>query len=147
MMTTQEVQQEYNATLTMKQQLEAVGFTVDLQVYDGATLSDRRDDETLWETYTAWASFRPDPVMRNLTSSASGWWEDEDKDRLLAELQSESDYDKRFAIWEQVQQQFYEDVPRLKIGNTLRVLVRSSDLRDIGPTEMQPEFSNAWLKK
>ena len=146
-LTTQEVQQEYNATLTMKQQLEDVGFAVDLQVFDGATLSDRRNDETLWEMYTAWASFRPDPVMRNLTSSATGWWEDEEKDQLLADLQSEADYDKRFAIWEQVQQKFYEDVPRLKIGNTNRLLVRSTTLHDIGPTELQPEFSNAWLEE
>lgn len=144
-MTTQEVQQEYNATLTMKQQLESVGFVVELQVYDGATLSDRRNNDTLWEMYTAWASFRPDPVMRNLTSSATGWWEDAEKDQLLADLQSESDYDKRFAIWEQVQQKFYEDVPRLKIGNSRRLLVRSTQLQDIGPTELQPDFSNSWL--
>jgi len=144
-MTTQEVQQEYNATLTIQQQLKAVGFNVDLQVYDGATLSDRRDDEALWEMYTASASFRPDPVMRNLTASATGWWENDEKDQLLAELQAESDYDTRFALWEQVQQMFYEDVPRLKIGNSLRILVRSADLRDIGPTELQPDFSNAWL--
>jgi peptide/nickel transport system substrate-binding protein len=97
--------------------------------------------------YTAWASFRPDPVMRNLTASAAGWWEDEQKDQLLAQLQSESDYDKRFAIWEQVQQRFYEDVPRLKIGNGRRVLARSATLHDIGPTELQPEFSNAWLEQ
>ncbi|HEX5167067.1 MAG TPA: ABC transporter substrate-binding protein [Thermomicrobiales bacterium] len=145
-MTTQEVQQEYNGTLTMSQQLEAVGFKVDLQVYDGATLSDRRDDEVVWEMYTAWASFRPDPVMRNLTASAAGWWEDDEKDQLLADLQSEADYDKRFAIWEQVQARFYEDVPRLKIGNSLRILVRAASLQGIGPTEMQPEFSNAWLE-
>ncbi|HYI14585.1 MAG TPA: ABC transporter substrate-binding protein [Thermomicrobiales bacterium] len=145
-MTTQEVQQEYNGTLVMKQQLEAVGFTVDLQTYDGATLSDRRDDESAWEMYTAWASFRPDPVMRNLTSSAQGWWENEEKDQLLSDLQTESDYAVRFDIWEQVQAMFYEDVPRLKIGNSLRILVRAASLQDIGPTEMQPEFSNAWLE-
>ncbi len=144
-MTTQEVQQEYNGTLVMKQQLEAVGFVVDLQLYDGATLSDRRNEETAWEMYTAWASFRPDPVMRSLTASATGWWENDAKDQLLADLQSESDYDRRFAIWEQVQAHFYEDVPRLKIGNSLRILVRSANLHGIGPTEMQPEFSNAWL--
>src|SRR5690606_36608311 len=51
-MTTQEIQQEYNATVIFKQQLERVGFTVDLQVYDGATLSDRRNDEGAWEVYT-----------------------------------------------------------------------------------------------
>ena len=146
MMTTREIQQEYNGTLVMKQQLESVGFTVDLQVYDGATLSDRRNDDSAWEMYTAWASFRPDPVMRNLTASAPGWWEDTEKDQLLAELQTESNYDKRFAIWEQVQYRFYEDVPRLKIGNSLRILVRSASLHGIGPTLMQPEFSNAWLE-
>lgn len=146
-MMTQEVQQEYNATLTTKQQLEEVGFIVDLQVYDGATLSDKRDDETAWEMYTASASFRPDPVMRNLTVSATGWWENDEKDRLLAELQAESDYDKRFAMWEEVQAKFYEDVPRLKIGNILRVLVWSSSLHNIGPTELQPEFSNAWVDR
>ncbi|MDQ3548311.1 MAG: ABC transporter substrate-binding protein [Chloroflexota bacterium] len=145
-MTTQEVQQEYNGTLVMKQQLEAVGFSVDLQVYDGATLSDRRDDDTAWEMYTAWASFRPDPVMRNLTASAAGWWEDDEKDQLLADLQAESDYDSRFTIWEQVQARFYEDVPRLKIGNSKRILVRAASLHGIGPTEIQPEFSNAWLE-
>jgi peptide/nickel transport system substrate-binding protein len=96
--------------------------------------------------YTAWASFRPDPVMRNLTASATGWWEDEEKDQLLADLQAESDYDKRFAIWEQVQARFYEDVPRLKIGNSKRILVRAAALQGVGPTELQPEFSNAWLE-
>lgn len=144
---TNEVQQEYNATLTMAQQLEAIGFTVDVQVMDGATLSDRRSNEDGWEMYTAWASFRPDPVMRNLTCSATGWWCDAGKDALLERLQTESDYDERFAIWEQVQEAFYEDVPRLKIGNTMRVNAFSDRLHDIGPTEMQPDFSNAWLER
>ncbi len=147
MMVTQEVQQEYNATLTMKQQLENIGFTIDLQVYDGATLSDRRDDDAVWETYTASASFRPDPVMRNLTSSATGWWENDEKDALFAELQTEADFDRRFEVWEQIQYMFYDDVPRLKIGNVRRLLARAAVLEDIGQTEMQPEFSNAWLRE
>lgn len=147
MMVTQEIQQEYNATLTMKQQLEAVGFAIELQVYDGATLSERRNDDALWEMYTASASFRPDPVMRNLTSSATGWWENEEKDELFAELQSESDHDRRYEVWERIQYLFYYDVPRLKIGNIRRVLARSSALSGIGPTQLQPEFSNAWLRE
>lgn len=143
---TREVQQEYNATLAMAQQLEDVGFSVDVQVVDGATLSSRRNEEDGWEIYAAWASFRPDPVMRNLTCSATGWWCNADKDRLLRALQTESDHDDRFAIWEQVQQAFYEEVPRLKIGNTRRVNALSARLHGIGPTEMQPDFANAWLE-
>ncbi|CAN5491479.1 ABC transporter substrate-binding protein [soil metagenome] len=147
MMVTQEIQHEYNATLTMKQQLEAAGFTVELLVYDGATLSDRRNDEAAWETYTASASFRPDPVLRNLTSSATGWWENEEKDALFADLQTEADHERRFEVWEQIQFLFYEEVPRLKIGNMRRLLARAMSLQDIGPTEMQPEFANAWLQE
>lgn len=146
MMTTREIQQEYNGTLVVKQQLEELGVAVDLQVYDGATLSDRRQDPELWETYTAWASFRPDPVMRNMTCSATGWWCDEAKDLLLADLQGESDYETRFAIWERVQGQFYENVPRLKIGNGRRLLVHSATLHGVGSTELQPEFSRAWIE-
>lgn len=145
-MTTQEIQQEYNGTVVFKQQLEKVGFTVDLQVYDGATLSDRRKDEEQWEVYTAWASFRPDPVMRNLTCSATGWWCSEEKDALLARLQRESDFETRVAIWEQVQQAFYDEVPRLKIGDSRRILVRTPNLHGIGQTELQPDFANAWLE-
>lgn len=145
-MTTQEEQFLYNSAVVATQQLEAVGFTVDLQVYDGATLSDRRQDPELWEIYTAGASFRPDPVMRNMTCSATGWWCDEEKDALLADLQSESDYETRFEIWEEIQRRFYEDVPRLKIGDNRRILVRSPQLHGISETtQLQPDFSSAWL--
>lgn len=146
LMTTQEIQLEYNSVLVVKQQLEQVGFTIDLRVYDGATLSDRRQDPEHWEMYVAWASFRPDPVMRNLTCSATGWWCDEDKDELLRQLQSEHEFETRFAIWEQVQERFYQDVPRLKIGDGRRMLVRSPKLLGISSTtSLQPDFSNAWL--
>jgi peptide/nickel transport system substrate-binding protein len=146
-MTTQEIQQEYNGTLVMAQQLESVGFVVDLRVLDGATLSSARNDDTRWDMYSAWASFRPDPTMRNLTARATGWWEDEAKDRLLASLGAETDFKKRFALWEQVQQLFYEQVPRLKIGDSRRILVHSPKLNGIGPDELQPDFSNAWLEE
>lgn len=148
LMTTQEIQLEYNSALVVKQQLEQVGFTIDLRVYDGATLSDRRRAPELWEMYVAWASFRPDPVLRNLTCSATGWWCDEDKDELLRRLQSEHEFEERFAIWEQVQERFYEDVPRLKIGDGRRMLVRSPKLHGISETtSLQPDFSNAWLEE
>ena len=79
--------------------------------------------------------------------SADGWWCDEEKDALLSRLASESDYEIRFGIWEQVQQQFFEDVPRLKIGDSRRIVVRSPQLQGITSTNLQPEFSNAWLEE
>ena len=146
-MTTQEIPQEYNATVVVKQQLEEAGFLIDLQVFDGATLSDLRNDPTAWELYTATASFRPDPVLRNLTCSASGSWCTAEKDALLADLQSEAEFEARYPIWEAVQQAFYEEVPRLKIGSIRRIHPRNGKLQGIGPTELQPDFSNAWFSE
>jgi ABC-type transport system substrate-binding protein len=97
--------------------------------------------------YTASASFRPDPIMRNLTCQATGWWCNETKDELLANLQSEYDLDKRIAIWEEIQQLFYEDVPRIKIGDSRLLRVQASNLEGISATVgLQPDFSNSWLQ-
>ncbi|MDQ3227954.1 MAG: hypothetical protein M3Q50_15165, partial [Chloroflexota bacterium] len=145
LLTTREIVPEYTASLVVKQQLAAVGVAVDVHVVDGATLNDRRYDPALWELYTASASFRPDPILRNMTCAAPGWWCDASKDALLADLSGEADHETRFAIWERVQRQFYEDVPRLKIGDARRLVVHTAHLHDVGPTSLQPEFSRAWL--
>lgn len=145
LLTTGEIQQELNASLVLGQQLAEVGVTVEVKAYDGAALSDLIRDPAAWDLYTASASFRPDPVLRNMTCTASGWWCNPAKDALLAELQGLSDPARRFAVWERVQRQFYEDVPRLKIGDGRRLVVTSAALRDIGPTALQPDFGWAWL--
>lgn len=137
---------EHNAALTIAQQLEAVGFVVDLQVLDAAAIGSLRNDDRAWEIYLASASFRPDPVMRNLTRHASGWWENEHKDLLLAQLQATEDHATRHGYWEQVQAALYEDVPRVKIGDLARVTLRSAQLHGVGPSALQPDFSNAWLE-
>lgn len=138
---------EHHAALTIAQQLEAVGVVVDLQVLDGAALAARRTDEDAWEMYLASASFRPDPVMRNLTAQANGWWEDPAKDRLLADLQTSVDPVERAELWRRVQDAFYEDVPRVKVGNITRLALRSEHLHGVGPSTLQPDFSNAWLER
>lgn len=145
LMTTREVLQEYNAALVAKQQWEAIGVTVDVQVYDGATLSDRRQEAELWDGYAAWASFRPDPILRNMSCTATGWWCDNEKDRLLAALQGEAEYEERVAAWVAVQEQFYEDVARVTFGHGRRLVAHAASLHAVGPTELQPDFANAWL--
>jgi peptide/nickel transport system substrate-binding protein len=145
LLTTGEIQQELNASLVLGQQLADAGVTVDVEAYDGAALSDLIRDPAAWDLYTASASFRPDPVLRNMTCTASGWWCNPAKDALLAELQGSSDPVRRFAAWERVQEQFHEDVPRLKIGDGRRLVVTSARLHDIGPTALQPDFGWAWL--
>jgi peptide/nickel transport system substrate-binding protein len=145
-MVTQAYRDLYNASIMIAQQLEDAGFAVDVQQFDWATLSDRRNDPNLWDLYLTLATFRPDPIMRNLTCDASGWWCDPEKEDLLHLVQAESDFDRRFELWEEVQRLFYEQVPRIKIGDTYPVLARSIRIQNFPEaTQLQPAFWNSWV--
>jgi peptide/nickel transport system substrate-binding protein len=144
-LTTLERPTEHNAALVIAQQLRAVGFDIEVEVVDGATLSSWRADERRYELYLASASFRPDPVMRNLTASAAGWWEDPVKESLLDQLSASDDLGERQELWAQVQARFHEDVPRIKLGDLSRVVAHRRELQGLGPTELQPDLSAAWL--
>ena len=51
-MTTQEYSYMYGEAIVAKQQLEAVGITIDLQVTDWATVLERRAKPEEWDMFT-----------------------------------------------------------------------------------------------
>ncbi len=145
-MVTQAYRDLYNSSVVIAQQLEDVGFEIDMQVMDWATLSDRRNDPDIWDLYLTLATFRPDPIMRNLTCEATGWWCDEEKEELLHLVQVEGNFNERYAIWEEIQRMFYDQVPRIKLGDTFPVLARSPRIQNFPrTTQLQPAFWNSWL--
>jgi peptide/nickel transport system substrate-binding protein len=147
-MVTQAYRDLYHASVVIAQQLEQVGFAVDMEIYDWATLVERRDREDVWDLYLTLATFRPDPIMRNLTCEAAGWWCDPEKDELLKLVQVESDFETRYAIWEEVQRLYYEQVPRIKIGDTYTIIARSPLIESFPQlTQLQPSFWNSWLRR
>lgn len=127
--TTKEYDYMYNSAVVAKQQMEEVGFKVDLQVLDWATLVQRRGKPELWDIFTTGITFTPDPALTsNLQCNWPGWWCHEEKERLLAELIREGDPRKRRAVIERIQAVFYEDVGRIKMGD-LFTMYGSRDLR------------------
>jgi peptide/nickel transport system substrate-binding protein len=116
--TTKEYDYMYNSAVVAKQQMEDVGFKVDLQVLDWATVVQRRNKPELWDVFTTGITFSPDPALSaNLQCNWPGWWCHEEKERLLSELIRESDPKKRRALIERIQAVFYEDVGRIKMGD------------------------------
>ena len=61
--TTKEYDYMYNSALVATQQMEEVGFKVDLQVLDWATLVQRRSKPELWDLFTTGITFGPDPAL------------------------------------------------------------------------------------
>lgn len=147
-MTTQEYQHHYNMSVVGQQQLEEVGFVVDMQVYDWATVADNQNKPDLWDINTTGISFKPDPTMVSVMQlcSFAGWWCSDESVALLDQLQTQSDFEVRYEIWEKLQGRFYEEAAVIKLGDILNVNARSPQLHGFVPqTQLGPILWNVWL--
>ncbi len=145
--TTKEYDWMYKTALVAKQQLEEVGFKIDLQVLDWATLVQRRNKPELFDVFSTGFTFTADPALA--TALQCGWpgaWCQEEKERLMQDLARESDPKKRKALIDRIQAIFYEDVGRIKFGDYFLLDVIRKDLRGFRST---PELFlwNVWLSK
>jgi len=147
-LTTQEYDYMYKAALVARQQLEAAGFKIDLQVLDWATLVQRRGKPELYDVFSTGHPVSFDPVLfSGLQCDWPGWWCHEEKERLMLELGRESDVKKRKAIIDQIQAIFYEDVGRIKFGDAFLFRAGRKELRGSFRALPYIHFWNAWLAK
>jgi peptide/nickel transport system substrate-binding protein len=147
-MTTQEYMHQYNQAVMLEQQLNDAGFEVDLEVFDWATLTERRNDEGAWDIFTTSFSFRVDPIQLPMLQGTSwpGWWASEEKVELTTRLERETEFEDRYEVLEQIQELFYEEAPQVKIGDSLELSARSPLVQNFTtPTQLQPAFWNIWL--
>jgi peptide/nickel transport system substrate-binding protein len=146
--TTKEYEFIYKSSMVAKQQLEEVGFVIDLQVVDWATLNQRVQKPELWEAYVTGYPLNPDPALHvSFRCSFQGWWCNEEKERLVGELRQESDVKKRKALVERIQTVFYEDVGQVKLGDYNTLDVARRDLRGEFRTAPRLYFWNSWLAR
>ena len=145
--TTKEYEWMYKNALVAKQQLEEVGFKIDLQVVDWATLVQRRNKPELWDIFSTGFTFGPEPALLTSTQcNWPGWWCLEEKERANDALTKESDPKKRRAHLERMQQLFYEDVGRIKFGDYFTLDVVRKDVRNF-PALPWTAFWNAYLAR
>jgi peptide/nickel transport system substrate-binding protein len=145
--TTKEYEWMYKNALVAKQQLEAVGFTIDLQVVDWATLVQRRNKPELWDVFSTGFTFGPEPALQtSVQCNWPGWWCLEEKERALEAVARESDPKKRRVLWDRVQQLFHEDVGRIKFGDYFSLDVVRKDVRGF-PASPWLAFWNVWLAR
>src|SRR5437899_1262136 len=117
-MTTQEYKWMYDFALLTKQQLEDLGFNIDLQVVDWATLVKRRNNPKEYDAFTTGIGAFYDPTNAVfLTATCAAWTTAENIQKLQGELARETDPKKRMALWEQQTKQFYEKVPVIRYGD------------------------------
>jgi peptide/nickel transport system substrate-binding protein len=144
---TTEYEHHYKPAVVAKSQLEEVGFKIDLQVSDWATVVQRRNKPELWDAFSTAFTFVPEPTTSaQVLCEWPGWWCSPDKDQLLQAMGRELDFKKRYAMWEKVQTMFYAEVPRIKIGDYFRLDARRKDVLGYEPGPYM-HFWNVWLDK
>jgi peptide/nickel transport system substrate-binding protein len=147
---TQEYTFMYGAAIVLKQQLEDVGITIDFQVTDWATVLENRKKKDAWEIFITSHGFVPDPTQISYVGQMNvypGWWSSESSLALAADLASESDFDTRKGIFDQIQTAAYTEIPAVKVGDASTVSFRSDQLGGWDAQfERGPKFWNFWLK-
>src|SRR4029453_19357127 len=147
-MTTQEYKWMYDFALLTKQQLEDVGFNIDLQVVDWATLVKRRNNSKEYDAFTTGIGAIYDPAHVNfLTANWPGWNNDETMLTLQAELARETEPKKRMALWEQQARLFYEKVRVTGYGDLFGLRAARSTVKGFDESNERIRLSNVWVEK
>ncbi len=147
---TQEYGYMYNSAAIAVQQMEDAGFEVDLQIYDWATILEMRANPDEWDIFVTGHGFVPDPSQITYVGQMNvypGWWSDEVALDLADQLMSESDFDSRYDLWEQIQERAYETVPAVKTGDSSVIAVWNVNVG--GFTEQLQRgipYWNVWLE-
>ncbi|CAO3424077.1 ABC transporter substrate-binding protein [Azospirillum doebereinerae] len=135
----------YKMSLVAQAQLQAAGFTVDLQVLDWATLLQKRGDEKAWDAFFTYHTFVPEPsLITVLNPSYPGWWDTPEKREALAAFNREPNAAARKDKWIELQKRFYTEVPSIKVGDFYNLAAASDKLKNYTPSPW-PFFWNAEL--
>ncbi|CAN7685862.1 ABC transporter substrate-binding protein [Rhizobium sp. LjRoot258] len=146
-LTSRQYEFHYKMAQVAAEYLKLAGFTVDLQVVDWATLTQRRTDKALWDIYISHSPFLPEPALiGSLSPSSPGWWDTPERKSVVDAFTTEVDPKKRIELWANVQKAMYDEVPFMKIGDFNAVSAISTKLAGVNPAPW-PYFWNASTKK
>ena len=148
LLTSQQYDFHYRMALVMAENLKAAGYKVDMQVVDWSTLIQRRNDPALWDIYITHSAVLPEPTLTppQLGDGAPGWWSSPAKDAALAAFNAEADPKKRAALWGNVQNVVFTEVPYIRVGGFNNLTARSAKLDGYVPMPW-PFFWNTGLAK
>lgn len=134
----------YDTAIVYTKQMAQAGFNIDLQVYDWATLIEKRAQPDQWDLFFTHHGFVPDPILISvMNDNYPGWWATPEKKALKDRFTASSDPAERQAIWAEIQTLIYEQVPTMKTGDIYTYNIASPGLKGLGAqTLIWPSFWN-----
>ncbi len=135
-----------NIALVAADYWQQAGLNVDLQMYDWATVLDRRAQPSAYEAFVTGHGFVPDPSLITILSSTyPGWWDSPAKNELLQKFQSEPNMERRIEMWSDFQDLIYEEVPAIRTGTYYQLIISRTELQNFVGTTW-PTLWNVWFE-
>lgn len=133
LMTSQGLAHVYNFSIAAEQQLEEAGFSVELDVTEWATMNGRYTKPETWDMFsTAFGIGYTVPSSHLLLNGYfpfEGWYaKDDSMTDLLAEWHVAGSDDERVKIMDEIQTQFYQDSPAIKLADYALLNAVSKDV-------------------
>lgn len=146
-LTTKHYAYMYNSAVIAAQQMQDVGFKVDLKVIDWATLIKQRNNPDEYEIFTTGTGILADPSQANhMTCSWPGWTCFEELDTMMQQLIAQSKFEERYQTWKKMEAFYYENAANIKFGDYYTLRAMKKNVKNYVTMEL-PFFWNVWLDK
>ncbi|MGG1679602.1 ABC transporter substrate-binding protein [Neobacillus sp. NRS-1170] len=125
----------YNAAVVVQQQLEKIGMKVKLDVFDWATLLQKRTDAKAYDIFVTGFPTEPIPAKYVFLDSRNqwpGWTNDPKMDQLLDQINTSSSQKEAKEYFDELQKEFYDYVPIIKFGNKTTITTTRSNIKGMG---------------
>lgn len=146
--TTREYDYMYKSALILQDQLEEIGMTVEIEVYDWPSLISKASEEEGWDVLTMGFSQNTDPSHALFLDSRNEFFgntKNPKMDSLLDEYRSALTLEEQKDVYNEIQQLFWEDIQYIKIGDLHNIYAHHKNLKDLLHTKNSP-FWNAYLE-
>lgn len=146
LLTTKDYPEFYNSAVALASELEAVGFKVNIQVYDWPTVLKRRQDVKAYEIFTTTSSpsFDPTSMLWMIPGGWPGFYKSPTMDKLVDQWAAATEPAVKQDLLAKMNETVYSEVPQIKGPNLSALYVAGKDLKGY-PNWMDTTFWNAWL--
>lgn len=131
----------YNVAVAefVRQEAEAAGIPVEIQVTDFATYSEIRADESQWDVFLTGHGAANHPARHVMNDAGwPGWWDNADKDQFVSDMIAAPDDTALMAAIDGWTELIYDEMPSMMIGHQFDLRGHSASVQ--GYVNMTPFF-------
>lgn len=135
----------YKTALAVSDMVKPAGINMDIQVYDNATLKQYRMDPDKFDIFSSALGEKVDPTQIAFFEDGwAGFYYSEKKDELIGKMNAETDFNKRYEIWQEMTKVLYEELPIVTFGERRVVMVKRKNVHNTFDT-VQKYYWNIWV--